>query len=204
MLTGARSRPGTRQRGVVLFISLIMLVAMTLAGIALVRSIYTSNLIAGNLAFQQSAVLASERGMEAAIKWLENNNTTATAATLYSDVPAQGYFSSRVGGSPVNQSWQDFWDANLVPVGVVSVAADSYGSGNSVQYVIHRLCDKANTSPTSGNYCSLSPQTVGSAGSSHGSGVVSLQYSNQVYYRITVRVAGPRNTVSFTQEVVAL
>ena len=45
-------RPSRRkQSGVVLFISLIILVAMSLAGIALIRSVDTSNLIAGNLAF---------------------------------------------------------------------------------------------------------------------------------------------------------
>jgi Tfp pilus assembly protein PilX len=40
------------QQGVVLLMALIMLVALTLAGIALVRSVDTTNLIAGNLAFK--------------------------------------------------------------------------------------------------------------------------------------------------------
>lgn len=188
----------------VLLIALIMLVALTLGGIALIRSVYTSNLIAGNLAFQQAAVMAGDRGVEAAVKWLENSNTTAAAGTLFSDVPAQGYFASRVGGTPAaSQSWDAFWSATLAPIGVVTLPADAYNTGNTVQYVIHRLCD-LKTAPTSGNPCALSPSTIGSAGSSRGGGVVALQYTNQVYYRITVRISGPRNTVSFTQAVVAL
>jgi hypothetical protein len=34
--------------------------------------------------------------------------------------------------------------------------------------------------------------------------VVGLATPSQRYYRITVRVAGPRNTVSFVQSVVAM
>ena len=43
-----------KQRGVVLFIALIALVAMSLAAVALVRSVDTATIIAGNLAFKQS------------------------------------------------------------------------------------------------------------------------------------------------------
>ena len=40
---------------------------------------------------------------------------------------------------------------------------------------------------------------VGSDGGSRGSGVVALAQPTQRYYRITVRVDGPRNAVSFVQ-----
>ena len=59
------------QQGVVLVIALIILVAMTLAGIALVRSVDTTNIIAGNIAFQQAAVHSGEAGAEAAIRFIE-------------------------------------------------------------------------------------------------------------------------------------
>src|SRR4051794_33864237 len=49
-----------RQQGVVLLIALIVLVAMTLAGIGLVRSVDTGNMVAGNLAFKQGATLAGD------------------------------------------------------------------------------------------------------------------------------------------------
>ena len=45
------------QKGVVLFFALIALVAMSLAAAALVRSVDSGVLVAGNLAFKQSAIL---------------------------------------------------------------------------------------------------------------------------------------------------
>jgi Tfp pilus assembly protein PilX len=50
----------------VLFIALIVLVAMTLAGIAIMRSVDTATLIAGNLAFKQGTVQSSDNGVEQA------------------------------------------------------------------------------------------------------------------------------------------
>jgi Tfp pilus assembly protein PilX len=63
------------QSGVVLIIALIVLVAMTLAALALVRSVDTNNLIAGNMAFQQAAKHSADAGVEAAATWLKANST---------------------------------------------------------------------------------------------------------------------------------
>ena len=61
------------QRGVILFIALIVLVAMSLAGIALMRSVDTNVLIAGNLAFRQATTNMADVGVEAARSWLSTN-----------------------------------------------------------------------------------------------------------------------------------
>ena len=53
-----------REQGVVLFIALIVLVAMSLAGIALMRSVDTGILIAGNLGFRQNATHVGDLGIE--------------------------------------------------------------------------------------------------------------------------------------------
>jgi type IV pilus assembly protein PilX len=52
------------ERGVVLLVALIILVALTLAGVALIRSVDTANIIAGNLSFRESAVHAGERSTQ--------------------------------------------------------------------------------------------------------------------------------------------
>src|SRR3546814_10518494 len=80
-----------KQQGVVLFIALIVLVAMTIAGIALVRSVDTSNLIAGNLAFKQGATLSAEGGAEKAIEWLTSRNGSLE---LYTPERAAGYYAT--------------------------------------------------------------------------------------------------------------
>ena len=55
-----------RQRGTALFVALIMLVAMSIAAVSLVRSVDTTVVITGNLAFQQTALQVVDYGIEAA------------------------------------------------------------------------------------------------------------------------------------------
>ena len=62
----SRGPQARAQRGVVLFIALIVLVAMSLAGIALMRSVDTNVLVAGNLAFRQTNTMYGDVGVEAA------------------------------------------------------------------------------------------------------------------------------------------
>ena len=77
-----------------LFIALIVLVAMTLAGIAIMRSVDTGNLVAGNMAFKQSSLSASDNGIAQAFNWLTTTiNNPATYATLEQDIPGQGYYA---------------------------------------------------------------------------------------------------------------
>ena len=87
----------TRQKGVVLFISLIVLVAMTLAGIGLMRSVDTSTIITGNLAFKQSTLQAADQGVEQAYQWLFPNGGTAV---LNNDNLPQGFFSASPSSEP--------------------------------------------------------------------------------------------------------
>lgn len=195
------------ERGVVLILALIVLAAMTLAGIGLTRSVFTSNKIAGNLAFQQSATHAADVGIEEAIAWLEERNANSPATLHASQLPGglnKGYFANRplntdpVPGTSWEQAWT-LWEAT----GRVNEIARNATTGNRVRYVIHRLCNAVGA-PASGIGCAASPVTIGSEGNSQGAGVVGISVPTQRYYRITVRVDGPRNTVSFVQSVVAL
>ncbi|MBI3525649.1 MAG: hypothetical protein HY066_14210 [Betaproteobacteria bacterium] len=187
-----------RQQGVVLMIALIMLVAMTLAGIALVRSVDTSNIIAGNLAFQQSATSAGDTGTEAAITWLVANSG---GSTLENDVTTGGYFASR-SDPAAGQSWDAFWTNVLA--GQAKAVGKDLVTKNTVSYVIQRLCQGAGASTAPSTGCAAPPVSSSSSGNSMGGGVIALQRSSQVYYRITTRVDGPRNSVSYIQSIIAL
>ena len=202
--------PPSRQRGVVLMIALIMLVAMTLGAIALVRSVNITNIIAGNLAFQQGATNSGDTGIEVAINWLETNNGPG----LFTDQAALGYSATR-GDPLVTESWDTYWRAVLFARAVTLnpnapgtfmayTSSAPNAAGNTVSYAIQRLC-ATQVAPGSQNAgCSQPPATDSTGGSSKGAGVVALTYSSQVYYRITSRIAGPRNTVSYVQAIVAL
>jgi type IV pilus assembly protein PilX len=196
-------QPRARQTGVVLAITLIVLVAMTLAAIALVRSVDTTNVIAGNLAFKQATVNAADRGTEAAVAWLETTTATNVNLLINDNFP-NGYKASEQHPS-TGVSWDSYWNSTIIPSGLNVCAPTNCNpdaAGNIVSYTINRLCGGPGQSGAFGSDCSYSPSTY-ILNTSQGSGTVVLNSYSQVYYRITIRVQGPRNTVSYVQTVVA-
>lgn len=205
------TRPRAAQQGVVLFIALIVLVMMALATAAMMRSASTSTLVSGNLAFQQSAIGSSDQGIERAVIWLENNNgqtssTTATTCTdgsatsvLACDQAAQGYLATRTDPSS-SQTWADLW-TQLKAAGATPGSLSTDAAGNTSTYLIQRMCSATGDAET--GTCAVPPSST-ECGQSHNVNGQSTSCTSQVYYRITVRTEGPRNTVSFTQAMVAL
>lgn len=205
-----KSRPVPRvgvarsQRGVVLLVALIILVALTLAGIAVMRSVDTANVVAGNLSFHQSAIHSGERSTELAVTNFLLPNNVLGNTTLHNSNAAAGYIANGLTlASPAATgvaSWDAFWNAQLAAGRVpVTIAADA--AGNTVQYFVHRLCQNAGA-PYLAN-CTKAPASLNVGGSQSAGGVPPLA-NNQVYYRITTRIAGPRRTVAYIQTIVAL
>jgi type IV pilus assembly protein PilX len=198
-----------RQQGVVLLITLIVLVIMALATAAMMRSVSSANVIAGNLAFQQAAMASSDQGMEAAVVWLENNNgqsssTTASACSSGSTVLAcgqasYGYIATRTDPSS-SQTWADLW-TSLVSAGTTPVASSTDAAGNTVKYMIQRMCSATGDAAT--GTCSIAPSST-ECGQSHSVNTTAPSCTSQVYYRITVQTVGPHNTTSYTQTMVAM
>lgn len=206
-----------REQGVVLFIALIVLVAMSLAGIALMRSVDTNVLIAGNLAFRQNATMAADSAIEDARQLLAANTGTGVT-TLNNDQPPL----AQAGGIP-NPPWPSSaywanWQQGIDLTGNTPNPADDFdwstarnmgtdAGGNAVAYVIHRLCDVAGDPAAAAVSC-IKSSTGGGAGSSDQGtrGVVSyggaaLPGVSSIFYRVTIRVQGPRNTLSYVQAV---
>jgi Tfp pilus assembly protein PilX len=196
------SRPAHPERGVVLIVVLVVLVAMTLAAIALTRSTFTSNRIAGNLAFQQAATHAADVGIEDAIAWLEQHND----ATLQNDHLQSGSsdysYKATYQNPSTTQSWASYWDSVIASSTYLN-QLPSDAAGNQVSFLIERLCSNVGAA-TAGAHCAISPDTSSTQGKSHGAGSIGFTIADQLYYRITVRVKGPRDSVSFVQAIVAL
>ena len=200
-----RSHCPRAQRGVILFIALIVLVAMSLAGIALMRSVDTNVLIAGNLAYRQSATGASDWGIEAARQYLQST-LAATPAGLDLDVPARGYYASWQSALDLYYRTATTSDDFDWTTGAVLVGTDT--AGNEVRYVIHRICQNSGSATSPAANCVRSTQQGSSGTTTPGGTMTTVNYSNlqlpagtQIFYRVTVRVAGPRNTRSFIQAV---
>jgi Tfp pilus assembly protein PilX len=209
------------QQGVVLFIALIVLVAMSLAGIALMRSVDTNVLIAGNLAFRQGATMAGDWGIEDARKLLDRNAkdpvTNAPLTTLNADNPVLAQLAGIPNPPWPNTAYWANWQASIDLTGNTTSLADDFNwsnarsmgtdaGGNQVSYVIHRLCDTAGDPNAATVNCIKSSGAGGSASDEGTKGVVSygaaaLPGTSTVYYRVTVRIVGPRNTVSYVQAV---
>jgi type IV pilus assembly protein PilX len=185
-------RAPSREKGVVLFIALIVLVAMTLAGLAMVRSVGTGVVIAGNLTFKQAATSAADRGVEAGRAWL----TAQLPALLQNDsAPGGGYYSD--WGATFNASTFN-WDTNAL-----LVTSDD-GGGNEIRYVVHRLCSLANASVNAPLQQCVTLNSSGAGGSKGGGAYGQLPLSNtiQAYFRITARAKGPKNTISYVQTII--
>lgn len=200
-----------RQQGVVLWIALIVLVAMTLAGIALVRSVDTSNMIAGNMAFKQGVTLSADSGAEVALNWLTPLQASDTVNT---DQPNSGYYANSQADLDLTSSLNDSslavvdWDHNdcqglTFSVCIKPSAAVTVGS-NSVSYIIHRLCRQSGSYNDASNSCVTyqNKSSVSKGRDSIVTGDIRFEPLPTPYYRITSRVLGPRNTTSFVQTTV--
>jgi type IV pilus assembly protein PilX len=204
-----------KQRGVVLFFALISLLAIMLAAVALVRSVDTSTIIAGNLAFKQAATSSGDAGTEAAIAWLTATEAANNSLSVYTDTthafnndnPAAGYYSSvnpnlsLTASSGTRITWTDADSVLVLP--------DPDSSGNSVRYVIQRMCRTANVVITAVSaQCLFSGALQDTNGKNiplpqdicKGAGCPQAGQSPQI--RITSRITGPKNTISYVQAFV--
>lgn len=195
-------------------IALIILVALTIGGIALVRSVGTTNIIAGNLAFQQAATFSAEAGTEAAIRSIEVGNPTAmSSVALQNDNFARGYTASTpAAGNPAD--WEAYWSATINPHPVSLPVATATcvdractlptdAAGNTATYTIQRLCMTAGDPVLLTTGCASGIQKSAVSGGSLTSGSTPLPQVTQYYYRVTTRVTGPRNTISYIQTIIA-
>lgn len=189
-----------RQRGVVLFIALIVLVAMALAGVAMRRSVDTTLGIAGNMAFKQATLLSSDQAVNAAYTYIANAPPCPGGGALTCDDVANGYSSSLV--EPANPN---FWfDSANWGTAVDVFPNNTDAAGNRVRYIIHRLCSQPGpyNNPAPQQCAQYTPVGGGAAGSTMAVGSYQFVGTPQVYIRITTRVDGPRNTVSITQTAI--
>ncbi len=194
-----QGRTPRRERGTMLIIALIVLVAMTLAGIATMRSVDTAIVMAGNIAFKQSALNAADQGIQAGYALL-GTPTTNPAADLNHDgmnIGLAGYVSN---AAPTEPNWSDpaAWLGAVTLNGGVPDAA-----GNVVSFIVHRMCTLANTQVGAGvQQCgsTVSTATLSKEGSDNfraqDAGFASLPI---VHYRITARAVGPRNSIAIVQ-----
>jgi len=202
------------QRGVVLFITLIVLVALALGALAMYRGSMGTALVATNVAYKQGTLSLSDTGVQLAVVQISG---LAAGGAVNNDNPATGYYSST---PPTEADWTDGanWSCSesFCGSGASICGTDATCVTNSagylVKYKIQRMCTlpgvayNGTDAKGNANECALS-QTTGSsvAGNTQTIGNTPLFSSiPTIYFRITARVEGPRNSLTITQAVVAL
>ncbi|OGT19945.1 MAG: hypothetical protein A2342_08600 [Gallionellales bacterium RIFOXYB12_FULL_54_9] len=117
-----------RQQGVVLVIAMVALLAISLGGVALMRTVDTSNVVSGNVAFNEAAIQMADIGAEVAYAEInaEADPKVFTGKAYY--FPNYSPISPTSGLPTQAGAWQD------VPANTVNL------SGYRVQYMVERMC----------------------------------------------------------------
>lgn len=221
MKTGRHRVGRVRQAGISLLVVLVALVIISFAAIALLRSSDTGTLVAGNLAFQKTALAAGDAGTEAAITWLEANSA---GATLFADDATVGYFATSADNcdltgtrTPADETddvnWTGTDPGGNCNLDARTVAPAGLPAGFTLRYVVNRVCNAEgdpNSLVAADGVTPMACSRLG-VGASQGSTRGGASYGNlpltgeaQTYYRITTRIEGPRNTVRYVQALVVM
>lgn len=213
----------TRQRGLAMIVALLVLVAMSLAAVALVRSVNTGAQIAGNLSFRQDATANADRVAQEAIAMLYAK-LVADPDSLNSDKVSDGYYASQprkldptgnartIDNERVLIAWDSGYCGSFPSSSHAScthkpkASTATLTNGNSAAYIVLRMCDAAGSVDVSTTLCATAAASV--ANTCQGA----INYENEgkcpsgagvtAYYRVLVRTMGPRNTSSYTETVV--
>ena len=184
-----------KQSGVVLFVTLVALVIMLIASVALIRSTDANLLISGSLAFKRDVVNQAERSIPDIKTKFATGNLKLTTSREVDSASQNNYYAtiqpSNAVGIPnvlLNTSTFD----STMPNNNITYSA----AGVTVRYVIDRMC--LATGAISTTNCTISTaNTDTNGGGNEMDG--KLSGVDGVIYRISVRATGPKNTEAFMQ-----
>jgi len=206
--------PRRTERGVVLVTTLLILLVMLIGAVALVRSLDTSLVTAGNLAFKRDLAQQSELAAETILRDFRTGGPLATRAARAADDVARRFSAAVL---PTN--------AQGIPIALLTdplppfVGEIDAGRGITLHYVVDRQCSEGGDdavlgaerctqvgagTPQGGSSSQWlrAEQSSGVAAGGAGAGLAGAapQY---IAYRISIRATGPRGTQSFFQTTFA-
>jgi type IV pilus assembly protein PilX len=207
-----------RQTGLSLIFALMALAALSVAAVALIRSVDTGSLVVGNVALKQDTLVTADRVTEQAINWL---GPKAVTAAVHNDDADEGYYATTLDGLDVTgQSSASAaravvdWEGDgcsTYPAGSFGVCKPAHPEvtltgGNKARWIVMRLCSAAGAPATAGVDCASTLNSITAEGTMKGG----VDYNTDrfddsayaQYYRIVVRAQGARGTVSYTDTVV--
>jgi type IV pilus assembly protein PilX len=192
MMNRLQLASAARQQGVVLIFSLIVLLILAIGAVAVLRSVGSSLLSAGNLAFHRDLVNQAEQAVTNVMTEFKTNGPPLGGATT-ADLPAANYVSTAL---PTNAQGVPLVLLDNTAFAAVATAGDLAGATPDVtiRYVIDRLCTNTGTASSPNCVQSTGLPTGGTANRN-----TAVAPPSATVYRISVRVDGPRNTQAFLQ-----
>jgi Tfp pilus assembly protein PilX len=195
-----------RQRGIVLLYALIAMVLLMVSGLALVRGMGTALAIGGNFTLRRDLVNQGELGVADAKALFSTGGPLGTASARNNSLASANYSATTLASSAGS-------DYNGIPLALLSDTAfaaigqtgnDIAGTfGISIRYVIDRQCSTTGAPTQASCMTFTAPCKAGSSACSgpqqlaQGAGAVA-----KPVYRITIRITGPKNAMTFLQTTV--
>lgn len=185
-----------KQSGVILFITLVALVVMLIASVALIRSTDTNLLVSGSLAFKRDVVNQAERTMPVIRDKFLIGSMSGGTSKQEDRIATDNYYAtilpSSSQGIPNILLNTATFDAAMPSNNIVYTAG-----GITIRYVIDRMCVTGTVEVSAGS-C-----TISKPGTDFGGDVFNIENKltgeDGVVYRISLRATGPKNTEAFLQ-----
>ena len=199
--------PKQQQRGIVLVFALITLVILLIGAVAISRSINASQFTVGNIGFKRDLTNQGERALQIALDAVRGTGALAAVTTRNTNLPSANYSATLLATNAQGIPNALLSDTTFAAVGVATNDITVTDMSVTIRYVIDRMA--TTTGSCNSSSCTMANQTVFGGGSSEwinsqtNSGAANnanpSAVPEQPIYRITLRVRGPRNTLSFFQ-----
>lgn len=190
-----------------LVFALITLVILLIGAVAISRSINSSQFAVGNIGFKRDLTNQGERALQIAMDSVRGAGALAAVTTRNTNLTTANYSATLLATNAQGIPNALLSDSAFAAVGVASNDITVSDLSITIRYVIDRL--STTTGACSSSTCTMANQTVFGGSSSEwinsqtNSGAANnanpSAVPEQPIFRITVRVKGPRNTLSFFQ-----
>lgn len=213
------------QSGIVLFFALLALAVMSIASVALIRSVDTNALLSGNLVFRQSANTTTNVALEGITETIAKSVSLTASTANHSTL---GYYANcsqfdtqpDVQACDGNRLTMVTWDGSnsaLVPTqtdGNDEIRNGVDRQGNQIRYVVERMCNYTQAELDAGNAVSDASRCMMASSPSNGQKCSHNANNRELFrqcvtssdsplYRVTLRITGPKNTVTYMQSFIS-
>ena len=187
------------QQGLVLEIVLVVLIALFLTSISLFRSVDTSSTVSGNISFKSDATHRAQLAFDQVLAWVSAPGNFGQYIDDGADLPGANYsarmLQTDAQGIPLILKDTTVFDAAYTynPPATALMEADEM----TVRYLIERMCTDYINAQQKAEYCTYAYKGIPDDNSRP-----LIKEPDRPALRVTIRVDGPRNTVSYVQATV--